>query len=189
MKTNLIFLLLTFLFAMNVNGQQPAKDKIYSIGIGFGNENNVSNYGILFTNDLKLELLNRFYLNPRVGFFQSTGSLEHADQFGYRSHSGLFLDCGISYAFVKKQNFEITLNAGPSYEIGSETFLRSASIHNDEFINVVYENNQLSRLGAYADIEFSWMIKNVVNTIGIKTNAYGFYPEYVGIIYKIGLKK
>jgi len=174
---------------LNVFGQDKTRDKIFSIGIGLGNENNVSNYGLFYSGDFKLELKNRLYLNPRVEYFQSTGSYENAESYGDRYHHGLFLDCGASYSFVKKQNFEISINLGPSLEIGKELFLRSRSVHNGVVVDEVYENNNLFRLGGYADLEFSFYLKNVVNTIGIKSYAFGIYPEFLGIIYKIGLKK
>lgn len=171
----------------NAQGQETTKDMIFSIGVGFGNENNISNYGYFYSTDLKIELFNRVYLNPRVEYFRSTGSIEKAEFFGERYHNGLFIDCGLSYSFVKKQNFEISLNIGPSLEIGEEKFLRASSRINgvlDEF----YETNNLFRGGGYADLECSFTTKNVVNTIGIKSYAFGIYPEFLGLIYKIGFK-
>jgi hypothetical protein len=182
---------LLFLAIQSITFSQSFMDKnVYNIGIGIGNENNVSNYGILFTNDYRIYMSKRIALNPRIGFFQSIGSLEPADQFGYRSHSGIMFDFGLSYSFFMQIHTNLSINFGPSWELGSETYLASAEILDDVFVNQKFENNTLSRIGFYFDIDFTfWQNQNISHTLGLKTNYFSFYPEVVGIVYKIGFNQ
>ena len=173
---------------MSSYSQEKTKDKLFSVGLGFGNENNVSNYGIFFTNDLKIGLTDKLYINPRLSFFQSLGSIENADDYGYRSHSGLFIDLGLGYSIIKKQKFDISINLGPSTEIGSETYSSMQRYENGILVEEQFENNNLKQFGFYSDIEIIWITGNLTNTIGLKTNYFGIYPEFIGIVYKIGLR-
>lgn len=84
----------------------------------------------------------------------------------------------------------MSINFGPSWEIGSDTFQRSASYENGILIDQKFENNSLNRIGYYLDLEFSIaQNERMVHTIGLKTGSYYFFAEYLGVVYKIGFKR
>jgi hypothetical protein len=181
MKIKTILIIVLIVFAQLLKAQE--KKGIYSIGVGVGNENNISNYGIYFTNDYKYFVLDWLAINPRISFFQSTSSFEPAVDFGYRSHSGIFFDLGLSIYPFKR----FSLNVGPSYEVGDESYLSMKKWENDVVVQEWYENNSIREFGFYADIEYSWpMTKKLIGTFGIKTNYLYFYPGFVGIVCKVG---
>jgi hypothetical protein len=167
--------------------QNNSKNMLYSVGIGLGTENNVGNYGLFLTNDLKISLAERLALNPRLSFFQSLRGFEDPEQFGYSNHSGLFIDLGLSYSLIAKEGFNFSVNVGPSTEIGSETYSSIRVYENGVLVDEVYEANKLRQFGFYADLEFAWIKDNCVHALAIKSNYYGIYPEFFGIAYKFGL--
>ncbi len=165
------------------------KQKVYSFGLGVGSENDIGNFGLNITNDLKIYLLNRFGINPRLNYFQSLG-LSNQQVNGFSSYSAVFIGCGLFYSIVKNRKIEITLNAGPSEEIGNSTYTGLwQNDKNGNIINEKFDNEYLRRFGFYTDLEFSWgKRKKIVNTIAIKANGYGIYPEFFGVVYKIGFR-
>ncbi len=183
MKSFCIIFLICITQLVNSYSQDKADNILYSVGIGFGNENNVSNYGIFFTNDIKIEIAERLSLNPRVSFFQSLGSIESE---GYRSHSGIFLETGLSYSIKKNGKVELSVNAGPSLEIGDETYSSLRRYEDGVLVEERFGNNMLKQFGFYGDFEISWKRDRCLKTIGLRTNYYGIYPEFLGIVYKIG---
>ena len=178
-------------FAFSAFSQEPqkAKEKIYSFGLGIGNENDIGNFGLNVTNDLKIYLLNRFGVNPRVNYFQSLG-LNDEEVNGFTSYSAVFVECGLFYSIVKNNKIEITVNAGPSGEFGNSTYAEMRQYdENGNVTNERFNNEYIRTLGYYNDLEFSWgKRKNLVNTIAIKANGFYIYPEFVGIVYKLGLR-
>ena len=94
--------------------QLPSELNHYSVGMGIGNENSISNYGLWFCNDYKMYLSKRIAVNPRIGFFQSTGSFESAPVFGYRSNSGFMFECSLSLSIINRARTNLSLNFGSS---------------------------------------------------------------------------
>jgi len=48
--------------------------------------------------------------------------------------------------------------------------------------------NTYELLGYYTDLEFSWGKRKIVNTLAIKANGMYIYPEFLGVVYKIGFR-
>lgn len=168
--------------------QNKIGDKIYSVGLGIGNENNVSNYGLYVSNDLKFYLKNKLSVNPRISLFQSLGSIEPEELYGYRSHYGFFFDLGANISLIKNDSYDLSLNVGPSYQLGKETYSIGRTIINDVVVEENFKTNSLRRLGLYCDLEFSYQVFRQIHSIGIRSNYFDIYPEFLGITYKIGLK-
>ncbi len=164
---------------------QSEKQLTYSLGVGFGNENSVSNYGIYLSNDLKIPVAQKISLNPRLSFFQSLGSIEQSSDYGYRSHTGLFIEPGVSYFPFSNG---LSINAGPSLQIGNATYLETQ--YADPFGEGTidrYKNDYLRRIGFYFDVEFSWVLpSNRISTLGIKSSSFEIFPEFLALTYKIG---
>ena len=168
--------------------QNKFGDKIYSVGLGFGNENNVGNYGLYFSNDLRFYLTNRLSVNPRVSFFQSLGSIEPEKHYGYRSHSGIFFDLGANISLITNNSHDLSFSAGPSFQMGNETFSSGITVRNEVLVDEGFETITLRRLGFYCDLEFSFPVLNQIHSIGLRSSYFGIYPEFLGITYKIGIK-
>ncbi len=189
MKKNLLLTLFLFGFLVNGFSQNDFHRKIYSVGLGIGNENNISNFGMYFTNDFKYFALDRLAVNPRISFFQSLG-LNNYKHYGYKSQSGVFFELGASFSIIKYSYSELSISAGPSFQIGSETYRSLASYdENFEVIEERFSNKYFRRLGLYLDLDFTFNDGDKLEqTIGIKSSYFGIYPEYLGIVYKIGFK-
>ncbi len=184
-------LLLFILFASIVNGfsQNDFHRKVYSVGLGLGNENNISNFGMYFTNDFKYYALDRLAVNPRISFFQSLG-VNNYKYYGYRSQSGVFFDLGASFSIIKYSYSEVSISTGPSFQIGSETY-RSLAVYDEKFevTEERFSNKYFHRLGLYLDLDLTLNDGDKLEqSIGIKSSFFGIYPEYLGIVYKIGFK-
>lgn len=192
-KPNMIkrLLLILILFTSVSSGfsQNDFHRKIYSVGIGLGNENNISNFGMYFTNDFRYYALDWLAVNPRISFFQSLG-LNNYQFYGYRSQSGVFFELGASFSIIKYSYSEVSINVGPSFQIGSETY-RSIVVY-DEYFNAaeeIFSNKYFRRLGFYLDLDLTFNDGDKLEqSIGIKSSFFGIYPEYLGLVYKIGFK-
>jgi len=190
MKKIIVLSLLLFLFSYSSFSQETTpKEKIYSFGLGVGNENDVGNFGAYVTNDLKIYLSKRFGINPRLNYFHSLG-LYNKETNGFSSYSALFIECGVYYSLVKNQKIEISINAGPSMMLGNMTYADMWQYdENGKVINQRFDNEYIRKMGYYTDLEFSWSKrKKLVNTIAIKLNGLYIYPEFIGIVYKLGFK-
>jgi hypothetical protein len=191
MKKSLFFSL-ALLFVLQVvtaqNTYKKPKKLAYSFGLGIMNENDIGNFGMVVTNDLKIYLLNRLGINPRLNYFQSLGVSSSGVDGDYSSYSALFVECGVFYSFVKNKKIEITLNAGPSGIFGNSTYLEMVTYYNNDIINKKYNNEYIRNLGYYTDLEFTWGKRKVINTLAIKANGMYIYPEFIGLVYKIGFR-
>lgn len=162
------------------------ENKKFSIGLGYGFDTNISNDGILLTNDYKIFLTNKLILNPGVSVFQSMNTIKRIEP-GYRSHSGLVFDLSLEYEIIKIKNFGISMNLGPSFEIGDQTYSSVRTYEYGVLIDEQFVHEQIYQPGLMAGIEFSFQ-KNKRNTFSIVSNfQYGLLPNSVGVLYKIGL--
>ncbi len=189
MKKFLFLFGVLFMVSLPSFAQQPAKpkkEKVYSFGMGIMNENDIGNFGIVVTNDLKIYLLRRFGVNPRLSYFQSLGLNTYGD--GFSSYSAIFMGCGLFYSVVKNKKMEITINAGPSGVFGNSTNLVVALYENGKLVNQRFDNEYIRNMAYFTDLEFSWGKRKIVNTLAIKATGMYIYPEFLGIVYKIGFR-
>ncbi len=190
----IVFLLgVLFLASLPSFAQQPAKpkkEKVYSFGMGVMNENDIGNLGVVVTNDLKIYLLRRFGVNPRLSYFQSLGLNAHDPDIpgDFSSYSAVFVECGLFYSFVKNQKVEITLNAGPSGVFGNSSYLEMITYYNQTITQEKFNNEYIRNMAYFTDLEFSWGKRKIVNTLAIKATGMYIYPEFLGIVYKIGFR-
>jgi len=182
-----LFFVSQFLYAQN--SPRKPKEKIYSFGLGIMNENDIGNFGVVVTNDLKIYLLHRFGVNPRLNYFQSLGVNNSGVDGDYSSYSSLFVECGLFYSIVKNKKIEITLNAGPSGIFANSSYLEMVQYdENGNITNQKFNNECIRTIGYYTDLEFSWGKRKIVNTLAVKANGMYIYPEFFGIVYKIGFR-
>ncbi len=174
-------------FAQKTNTKQKKME--YSFGLGIMNENDIGNFGMVITNDLKIYLLHRFGVNPRLNYFQSLGVSNSGVDGDYSSYSTLFVECGLFYSIVKNKKIEITLNAGSSGIFGNSSYLEMVQYDkNGNVTNQRFNNEYIRTIGYYTDLEFSWGKRKIVNTLAIKANGMYIYPEFLGVVYKIGFR-
>jgi len=191
MKKSVLFsivLLFVSYAAFAQHATTKPKNMEYSFGLGIMNENDIGNFGMVVTNDLRIYLLPRFGVNPRLNYFQSIGIKNSGVPGDYSSYSALFVDCGLFYSIVKNKKIEITLNAGPSGIFGSSTYLEVEQMDENGNITKRFNNETIHNLCYYTDLEFTWGKRKIVNTLAIKANGMYIYPEFLGVVYKIGFR-
>ncbi len=187
-KKSLVLILLMLYVSVAGNAQISSirQDK-YSIGFGYGFNSNVGNDGFIFSNDYKYFVTNSFALNPALSFFQSV-NLFHDFEEGYKSHSGLVASFSLDYTFYLKNNHGISLNIGPSLEVGDQSRTWMRRYENGVLVEERFENERLFVPGVVASIEFGWdQDKKMQKSISLVSNSqYGLIPNSLGIVYKIG---
>ncbi len=191
MKRFILFSIVLLFLSYGAYAQEThtkQKKRVYSFGLGIMNENDIGNFGVIVNNDLKIYLSNRFGVNPRLNYFQSMGVSSSGVEGDYSSYSAFFVECGLFYSVVKNNNIEITLNAGPSGIFGNSTYLEMLVYYNMTIVDRRFSNEYIRTLGYYTDLEFSWGKRKVVNTIAIKATGMYIYPEFLGVVYKIGFR-
>ncbi len=187
-KLNFVVILVMLFISSSSYAQKSSirKDK-YSVGFGYGFNSNVGNDGLIISNDYKYYLSNRLALNPALSYFQSI-NLFHDFEEGYKSHSGLVLSFSLDYTIYNKKDFNISLNLGPSFEIGDQSRTWMRTYIDGVLTEERFENERLFVPGVVGNIEFSWdENKKFVKSISIISNSqYGLIPNSLGIVYKIG---
>lgn len=160
----------------------------YSVGLGYGYNSNAGNDGIVFSNDYKYYLTNRFALNPGISFFQSINLFANLDNTGYKSHSGLLLNFSLDYVLLQRDDFSLALNVGPSFEIGDDTFTSMRSFSNGVLTGEQFENKRIFEPGLFGSVDLMWDMNNGKSrTLSIISNSqYGLIPISLGIVYKVG---
>ena len=187
-KLNFVVILVMLFISSSSYAQKSSirKDK-YSVGFGYGFNSNVGNDGIIISNDYKYYLSNRLALNPALSYFQSI-NLFHDFEEGYKSHSGLVLSFSLDYTIYNKKDFNISLNLGPSFEIGDQSRTWMRTYIDGVLTEERFENERLFVPGVVGNIEVSWdENKKFAKSISIISNSqYGLIPNSLGIVYKIG---
>jgi hypothetical protein len=187
---NLIFITIFSAFVITSSYAQKTinpKEK-FSIGIGYGFNSNIGNDGIVFSNDYKHSLTDKLVINPGISFFQSINFFQDMAENGYKSHSGLVFDLSLEYSVYRKNNFNIALNLGPSFEIGDLSYSSIRTYMDGVLIEERFVHDQVYEPGVFGSIEFSWdKDRKLVKTLAITTNSqFGLIPNSLGIVYKIG---
>ena len=185
---NLVVIIVMLFITSNNYAQKSSirKDK-YSVGIGYGFNSNVGNDGLVFSNDYKYYLSNRLALNPALSYFQSI-NLFHDFEEGYQSHSGFVFSFALDYTIYNKNDFNIAINLGPSFEVGDQSYSWLRTYTDGVLTEERFENERLFVPGVVGNIELSWdENKKFVKSISIISNSqYGLIPNSLGIVYKIG---
>ena len=187
-KLNFVVILVMLFISSSSYAQKSSIRKAkYSVGFGYGFNSNVGNDGLIISNDYKYYLSNRLALNPALSYFQSI-NLFHDFEEGYKSHSGLVLSFSLDYTIYNKKDFNISLNLGPSFEIGDQSRTWMRTYIDGVLTEERFENERLFVPGVVGNIEFSWdENKKFVKSISIISNSqYGLIPNSLGIVYKIG---
>ena len=142
---------------------------------------------MVFSNDYKYYLSNRLALNPALSYFQSI-NLFHDFEEGYQSHSGFVFSFALDYTIYNKNDFNIAINLGPSFEVGDQSYSWLRTYTDGVLTEERFENERLFVPGVVGNIELSWdENKKFVKSISIISNSqYGLIPNSLGIVYKIG---
>lgn len=181
--------LLSPVFSQNTSGESQTPATVLSVGLALGGENNIGHWGLFLSNDLKVGLNKYLALNPRINYFETVVAAESEPRKGYSSHSGIFIDFGLSCSFISKKEYAFSLNAGPSYQIGNQTNSKGRAFIGDELIDETFEHSRIRRFGFYTDLEYSWNREGkYLHTVALKTYSFDIYPEFLGLGYKIGFK-
>ncbi len=177
-------------FSQDSSGKkEKAPSTVFSVGLALGSEQSIGNWGLFVSNDLKIALNQHLALNPRLVYFETIGSTDEGPFGGYSSHSGVFIDFGLSGFFVNKEDYAFSLNAGPSYQIGNQTNSIAISYVGDDLVDETFEHSRIRRFGFYTDLEYSWNREGkYLHTVALKTYSFNIFPEFLGLGYKIGFK-
>ncbi|HRJ31906.1 MAG TPA: hypothetical protein PLV21_18610 [Cyclobacteriaceae bacterium] len=185
-----IFFLFYSLSAFKILAQNEGKQVEYRIGLGPAIEGNVGLFAVNFTNEISFNLNNRANLNASVTYFQSLGDLERSSVLYFNTHSGFFTNLTFSYNLFKtNKGFYTTLEAGPSFQVGSSTYQVYAEYVNNQWI-YEYEIENHSRLGFVTSLALGWG-NNRSNTksSSILISIYSFdnyYGYFLMTTYRFG---
>lgn len=178
---------------MAFSQEQESKLK-YSFGTGTTFDTNVNLWGLNMGTELNYQFARRFSLNTGVSLYQSLGSLERIEIFGFPNvdqSSGIFISPTLRYDIIQKDSgFKLSLGAGPSLQLGGETFRRLDPFNQSNRIPFTFVN-KYQRVGLLLEAEAEWKTKNsnVNNAFGV--SAYGasyIFPWYLNATYKIRFK-
>ena len=176
-------------FSQENSARDHAPSIILSVGLALGSEHNIGHWGLFVSNELRVGLSKSIALNPRLNYFESLAAVEGVPYKSYSSHSGVFIDFGLSYSFIREREYGFSLNAGPSYQIGNQTRTIGSSFVGDVLVDEQFEHTKIRRFGFYADLEYSWnREEKYLHTVALKTYSFDIYPEFLGLAYKLGFK-
>lgn len=175
------------LFAQNIMEPDQENLTIFSLSLGFASHTGSGFYGPLVTNDLKTSLGKNLYINPRLSFFQSIFN-PPASSAGFNSHSGLFVDLGLSYSFLIEKAHSFSISAGPAYQTGSETRTISHTYVNDVLVDEKFRHRNIRHLGFYLDLDYNLNTTDkFIHSLGVKSYSFKANPfEFLALSYKIG---
>ncbi|MBN7812122.1 hypothetical protein J0A68_14310 [Algoriphagus sp. H41] len=193
MKANQLLLATFLLVATPFISKAQDKPKLsYTIGAGTTIDRSNSLWGMNFTNEFNIEFRERTSFNLGLSFYQSLGTLyekslpEGSGDQNKEQSSGIFFTPSIKYDLIQSPSgFNLSLAAGPSLQLGGETYLRSY-FTGDPFAS--YSTNKLQRLGVMAELEAEWNSKNPNLKNAVSLSAYGAektFAQYVNLTYKL----
>jgi hypothetical protein len=194
MKVSYLIIILFLFLSNRVFSQErysgsEETSTVFSVGMALGSEHNIGHWGLFISNDLKVKINEYLALNPRINYFETLAATESGPMEGYSSHSGIFIDFGVSYYFIRESDYAFSLNVGHSYQIGNQTYSSASSWMGDELIDETFEHTRIRRFGFYTDLEYSWNREGkCLHTVALKTYSFEIYPEFLGLGYKIGFK-
>ncbi|MFC5624176.1 hypothetical protein [Algoriphagus winogradskyi] len=198
MKSHRLLLIL-FFFAFTpifTNAQEKPKLQ-YTVGLGSSIDGMNDLYGLNFSNELNVRLGKRTSFNTSLSFYQSLGSYNEKTLPTYSSgkneeqSSGIFITPSFKYDIIQRPSgFNLAFSAGPSLQLGGETFIRSDPF-SSETTSTAYITNKYQRVGLFMELEAEWNSKNPNRKNVVSLSAFGAnnaMPWYLNATYKMRFK-
>lgn len=167
----------------------------YSFGGGASIDGNNLLWGLNLGTELNYQFSRRFSLNTGISFYQSIGNLNDREVFNFTKRldqsSGVFVTPTLRYDIISRDSgFKLAFGAGPSLQLGGETFTYLDNFNTESFRPFIH-SNRYRRVGLMLELEAQWKTKNpnVNNAFGI--SAYGadyYFPWYLNATYKVRFK-
>ncbi|MBB6325043.1 hypothetical protein FHS59_000658 [Algoriphagus iocasae] len=198
MKFQRLLLLLAFCYLIPQISFSQEKPKLqYGIGVGSSFDGMNHLYGLNFSNELNVRLGKRTSFNAGVLFYQSLGSTEEkslptfSNGKNNEQSSGFFITPSLKYDIIQRPSgFNLAFSAGPSLQLGGESFLRGMS-YGTEIPEYVYFVNKYHRIGLMLELEAEWNSKNPNRKNAVSISAFGAnnaMPWYLNATYKLKFK-
>ncbi|WP_026953517.1 hypothetical protein [Algoriphagus vanfongensis] len=190
---------LSLLFFANVplvsQGQDKPK-KTYTLGVGTSIDAMNHLYGINISNEFNWRLGKRTSFNAGISYYQSLGSYEESKlelgQKNQEQSSGLFITPSLKYDLIQRPSgFILSIAAGPSLQLGGETFLFNPYYDGTLPETQTYATNKYQRIGLHLELEAEWKSKNPNRRNAVSLSAYGAnnaMPWYLHATYKMRFK-
>ncbi|MBN7815597.1 hypothetical protein [Algoriphagus pacificus] len=197
MKTKRLLLIISFLALLPLLSFAQEKPKLqYAVGFGLSHDSMNLLYGLNFTNELNFGLGKRTSLNAGLTFYQSLGNYEKSSllmgQKSKEQYSGIFITPSFKYDIIQsKSGFNLAIAAGPSLQLGGETFLFNAYPYGSESPYPTYVTNKYQRVGLFLELEAEWNSKNPNRRNAVSLSAFGAnnaMPWYLHATYKVRFK-
>lgn len=191
----LLLLIFSSLLSLSSFAQETPK---YQYTVGFGSSIDGMNdlYGLNFTNELNVRLGKRTSFNAGLSFYQSLGSYnekilpEFSNGKNNEQSSGIFITPSLKYDIIQRPSgFNLAFSAGPSLQLGGETFIRSDPF--SETPSTTYITNKYQRVGLMVELEAEWNSKNPNRKNAVSLSAFGAnnaMPWYLNLTYKMRFK-
>ncbi|WP_057937668.1 hypothetical protein [Algoriphagus resistens] len=196
MKTNRLLLILSLVCLLPFALSAQEKPKLqYTVGFGSSIDGMNDLYGLNFSNELNVRLGKRTSFNAGLLFYQSLGSYnekilpEYSNGKNNEQSSGIFITPSFKYDIIQRPSgFNLAFSAGPSLQLGGESFIRSFYTGTPTSNYIV---NKYQRVGLMIELEAQWNSKNPNRKNAISLSAYGAenaMPWYLNATYKMRYK-
>lgn len=196
MKAIRLLLLPIFCSLLSLSSFSQVKPKLqYTVGLGSSIDGMNDLYGLNFTNELNVRLGKRTSFNAALSFYQSLGSYnekplpEYSNGKNNEQSSGIFITPSLKYDLIQRPSgFNLAISAGPSLQLGGETFIRS--FYSGQPVSN-YMVNKYQRLGLLMELEAQWNSKNPNRKNAVSISAFGAnnaMPWYLSATYKMRFK-
>ncbi|MCE7053210.1 hypothetical protein LZF95_00890 [Algoriphagus sp. AGSA1] len=196
MKINLLFLVLFFVSLLPIATYAQEKPKLqYTVGFGSSIDGMNDLYGLNFSNELNVRLGKRTSFNAGLLFYQSLGSYnektlpEYSNGKNNEQSSGIFITPSFKYDIIQSPSgFNLAFSAGPSLQLGGESFVRS---YFTDVPTTHYIVNKYHRIGLFIELEAEWNSKNPNRKNAVSLSAFGAdnaIPWYLNATYKMRFK-
>ncbi|SFB43399.1 hypothetical protein [Algoriphagus aquimarinus] len=197
MKAHRLLLILLFCSLLPLATHAQVKPNLqYTVGFGSSIDGMNDLYGLNFTNELNVRLGKRTSFNAGLSFYHSLGSYnekilpEYSNGKNNEQSSGIFITPSFKYDILQRPSgFNLAFSAGPSLQLGGETFIRSDFI--SEAPSTSYYVNKYQRIGLFMELEAEWNSKNPNRKNAVSLSAFGAdnsIPWYLNATYKMRFK-
>lgn len=197
MKTKQLLTMLSFVCLMPLASFAQEKPKLqYTVGFGSSIDGMNDLYGLNFSNELNVRLGKRTSFNAGLSFYQSLGSYnektlpEFSNGKNNEQSSGIFITPSFKYDIIQRPSgFNLAFSAGPSLQLGGETFIRSSYFTDGPATS--YYVNKYQRVGLMIELEAEWNSKNPNRKNAVSLSAFGAnntMPWYLNATYKMRFK-
>ena len=196
MKSKHLLIILSFVCLFPIVSFAQEKPKLqYTVGFGSSIDGMNDLYGLNFTNELNVRLGKRTSFNAGFSFYQSLGSYnektlpEYSNGKNNEQSSGIFITPSFKYDIIQRPSgFNLAFSAGPSLQLGGETFIRSfySGLPTSNYIV-----NKYQRVGLMIELEAEWNSKNPNRKNAVSLSAFGAdnsIPWYLNATYKMRFK-